>query len=203
MKKQITNEFFKKAAIILIPLILFSIFGFVNRKICFEIIQFSLSVMLAECNLIDNQTIRTFIKTLPVLTYAALFYDVLVESQLVPKYYVLFGNIPGLAACIIAAINYSLINKCEFLEENNLSNVPLNVKSSEMISYFFKHYIHRIKSIWNNFKYILTLNLILALIFTLGCIFHKQSNDLYTETTSMTFHYIAIYWIIDVLVYIV
>lgn len=68
-----------------------------------------------ESLIIENKTLHLFIRTLPALTYTALFYDTLTEGDHGGHYYVTLANLPALIISLIATINFFALKKLAFL----------------------------------------------------------------------------------------
>lgn len=110
-KKVYNQEFLKKSLAVVIPLLLLGLSGVVNKKVCFEMIQVGVSILLLERVFIENKTVKLFIKTLPTLTYLALVYDILTEGRHAGAYHVMLANVPALLIAISCTTNFTLLRK--------------------------------------------------------------------------------------------
>ncbi len=107
----------KKILAIAVPLLLLGAFGLVNRKICFELVLFGVSLTMNESIIVENKSLRLFSQTLPALTYLALFYDVLTEWNHGGHYYVTLANLPVFIVSLAALANFLFLKKMAFLSE--------------------------------------------------------------------------------------
>ncbi len=73
------------------------------------------SLLLVESVVVWNPSLKLFFRTLPALTYLALFYDVLTEGKHVGNYYVTLANLPALIISLGATVNFLFMRRFSFL----------------------------------------------------------------------------------------
>jgi len=72
---------------------------------------------------LEFKSLRIFVQSLPVLLYTALFYDILTQKNLVPEHYITLANLPALMIALLAATNFYVTQKIQFLSERNIRDV--------------------------------------------------------------------------------
>ena len=74
-----------------------------------------MALLAYETKVVENRSLKLFLNTLPVLTYLALFYDILAISNFTGDYYITLANLPALIISFTAMVNFMFFRKMAFL----------------------------------------------------------------------------------------
>lgn len=201
-KKLAYQEFLKKAVFLAGVLVLFGVLGVFKGKICFEMVLFAVSLFTSESRIIENRTIQLFLKTLPILTYTALSYDILTLNNYSGQYYITLANLPALLISLLATLNFLFFRQLSFVSEESLRTLEINLKLTQIVNYFGRKYLTRVKNNLKLYRYVLTMNLAAGFVFVWYCVFALDS-VLFKETVWTVPAGVLVVAMVDLLVYAV